>query len=205
MLIGTFNNSIDQQNHYANKAENTQGQAVNVSVKTEVASEAEQSLSRAEPRDEYIPSGDKPESSAGVYRLEKYEGGRQRIVFDRSSEDGKNNEQSKVSVGALENTELSKQVEVSKECAKSANNTEPSKKADGGEESFCTASTDGVDREIKQLRAEMQQLEQQLASVQGGDNNKREELEKQLKQLKAELSEKDNDSYRKQHASYSLS
>lgn len=61
----------------------------------------------------------------------------------------------------------------------------------------CTANTDNVDREIKQLKEQAKQLKQRINST---DGKERERLEKQLKSVQSELSQKDNDNYRRQHA-----
>lgn len=66
----------------------------------------------------------------------------------------------------------------------------------------CVANTDKVDREIKKLKEEKQQLEQQIRSALG-DEKKIRELEKKLAQVVNELSQKDNDAYRRQNASVS--
>ncbi len=66
----------------------------------------------------------------------------------------------------------------------------------------CVANTDKVDREIKKLKEEKQQLEQQIRSALG-DEKKIRELEKKLAQVENELSQKDNDTYRRQNASVS--
>lgn len=61
----------------------------------------------------------------------------------------------------------------------------------------CTTNTDNVDREIKQLKEQVQQIKQRINSAEGKE---RERLEKQLKSIQNELSQKDNDNYRRQHA-----
>lgn len=63
----------------------------------------------------------------------------------------------------------------------------------------CTTDTDKVDKEIKKLKEKKQQLEQQIKSA-SGDKNKLRELEKKLAQVESELSQKDNDTYRRQNA-----
>jgi len=63
----------------------------------------------------------------------------------------------------------------------------------------CTCNTDKVDREIEKLREKKQQLEQQIQSA-AGDEGKVRELEKKLAQVESELSQKDNDTYRRQNA-----
>lgn len=61
-----------------------------------------------------------------------------------------------------------------------------------------TTNTDKVDREIKRLKEERKQLEQQLASA--GSEAKKKELEQKIAQIEKELSQKDNDTYRRQNA-----
>lgn len=69
----------------------------------------------------------------------------------------------------------------------------------GGADKKCTTNTDKVDREIKKLKEQKQQLEQQIKAA-SGDEAKVKELEKKLSQVEAELSQKDNDTYRRQNA-----
>ncbi|MCH5194387.1 MAG: hypothetical protein J1F11_10525 [Oscillospiraceae bacterium] len=64
----------------------------------------------------------------------------------------------------------------------------------------CTGNTDKVDREIERLRKRAEQIEQRLASAEGKE---RERLEQQLKSVQTELSQKDNDNYRRQHTMFS--
>lgn len=64
----------------------------------------------------------------------------------------------------------------------------------------CIASTDKVDGEIEGLKAKAAQLSQQLA---GADPFRQDELAKQLAQVEDELRQKDNDTYRRQHAVFS--
>lgn len=77
-------------------------------------------------------------------------------------------------------------------------NTEKDRAPETSEEK-CTGNTDQVDREIKQLKEKKKQLEQQIRTV-SGDEEKRRELEKILAQVESELSQKDNDTYRRQHS-----
>ena len=70
------------------------------------------------------------------------------------------------------------------------------------DEEICIGSTDQVDREIKKLKEQKQQLEQQIRSA-FGDEEKVRELEKKLKQIEQELNQKDNDAYRRQHSTFS--
>ena len=71
---------------------------------------------------------------------------------------------------------------------------EPAKKAEK-----CTTNTDNVDREIEKLKEEKEQLEQQIKAA-AGDKEKVKVLEKKLAQIEGELSQKDNDTYRRQNA-----
>lgn len=71
---------------------------------------------------------------------------------------------------------------------------EPAKEAEQ-----CTTNTDNVDREIEMLKEEKKQIEQQLKAA-VGDKEKVKELEKKLAQIEGELSQKDNDTYRRQNA-----
>lgn len=74
---------------------------------------------------------------------------------------------------------------------------EPAKKAEE-----CTTNTDNVDREIKKLKEDKKQLKQQIQAA-AGDEEKIKELEKKLTQIEGELSQKDNDTYRRQNAAIS--
>lgn len=67
----------------------------------------------------------------------------------------------------------------------------------------CVGNTDQVDREIKRLKERQQQLEQQIQTA-AGDEQKTRELEKKLAQIEGELRQKDNDTYRRQHSSFSM-
>ena len=71
---------------------------------------------------------------------------------------------------------------------------EPAKKTEK-----CTTNTDNVDREIEKLKEEKEQLEQQIKAA-AGDKEKVKVLEKKLAQIEGELSQKDNDTYRRKNA-----
>ena len=71
---------------------------------------------------------------------------------------------------------------------------EPAKKAEK-----CTTNTDNVDRKIEKLKEEKKQLEQQIKAA-AGDKEKVKVLEKKLAQIEGQLSQKDNDTYRRQNA-----
>lgn len=67
------------------------------------------------------------------------------------------------------------------------------------QEEKCTTNTDNVDREIEKLKEEKKQLEQQIKAA-AGDKEKVKVLEKKLAQIEGQLSQKDNDTYRRQNA-----
>lgn len=81
----------------------------------------------------------------------------------------------------------------------------PRKKAnnnkEANQEEKCTGNTDKVEQEIKKLKEEKKQLEQKLHTI--SDPQKIKELEKQLENIKQELQQKDNDTYRRQHTVFS--
>lgn len=64
------------------------------------------------------------------------------------------------------------------------------------EEETVTGNTDSVDREIKNLRNKAQMLIRKLRSA---DEGAAEEIQRELEQVNAELAQKDNDEYRRQH------
>lgn len=65
----------------------------------------------------------------------------------------------------------------------------------------CITNTDKVDKEIKKLKEERKQILQELGKA-GEDEEKQADLQKRLSELDAELQAKDNDAYRKQHATH---
>ena len=65
----------------------------------------------------------------------------------------------------------------------------------------CTGSTDQVDREIQRLRGKKEALEKQINTQ--ADEAERKKLERKLAQVERELVQKDNDTYRRQHAVFS--
>ena len=60
-----------------------------------------------------------------------------------------------------------------------------------------TVNTDAVDREIEKLKKSLSETKQQLSST--NDPKEKELLNNKLSQLEAELRQKDNDTYRRQH------
>ncbi len=87
--------------------------------------------------------------------------------------------------------------------AKSDDPKKPEVQSDNPEkpEEKCTGNTDKVDREIEKLREKQKELEQQLQSA--TDDKKIEELKSRLAQVESELRQKDTDTYRRQHSTFS--
>ena len=79
----------------------------------------------------------------------------------------------------------------------------PEKSGSGKDGQSCTCNTDKVDREIEKLKKQKQELEQQINRE--TDESKIEDLKAKLAQVEKELSQKDNDTYRRQHAVYTYS
>jgi len=69
------------------------------------------------------------------------------------------------------------------------------------EESTATINTDAVDREIRELKEQVEELKRQSASE--TDPVRAEEIAREQKAVQAELQQKDNETYRKQHAEQS--
>lgn len=124
------------------------------------------------PQDEYVSSEKSGSKPNGLYHLGQDENGNRKIFFDTPKK------------------------------AESSPKKEPPKPqtdAPDEAEEKCTMRTDKVDQEIRKLKEKKQQLEQQIKAA-AGDDEKIRELEKKLSQVEGELSQKDNDTYRKQHA-----
>lgn len=72
----------------------------------------------------------------------------------------------------------------------------PADKENEPKEETVTANTDSVDHEIKNLRNKAQMLIRKLRSA---DESEAEKIQRELEQVNAELAQKDNDEYRRQH------
>ena len=125
--------------------------------------------------DEYVPE-EKPEPS-GRYWLGKDEDGKPKIYFDAPD--------------ASDASDGDKGAEG------------PEKSGSDKDGQSCTCNTDKVDREIEKLKKQKQELEQQINRE--TDKSKIEDLKAKLAQIEKELSQKDNDAYRRQHATYTYS
>lgn len=69
-------------------------------------------------------------------------------------------------------------------------------------EETLTTNTDKVDREISQLKKAVSGLEEQYKSALRGDPDSAKDIRRRLNLARAELEQKNNDSYRKNHANY---
>ena len=150
----------------------------------EKAAEEKKSGKLSEPQDEYISSEKSGKKPTGLYWVGKDENGSRKIFFDDPKADHADGTDDHSGEG-----EDGKESKVSGD-------------SQGKPEEKCVTNTDKVDREIKKLKEEKQQLEQQIQSA-SGDEKKIRELEKQLAQVENELSQKDNDTYRRQNAAVS--
>ncbi len=137
--------------------------------------------------DEYISSEKSGKKPSGLYRVGKDENGNPKVFFEdpKKAGDADGKEQPKVNADNSEENAGGGQPRVNAD-----NSGKPAEK--------CTGNTDMVDREIKRLKEKKQQLEQQIQSA-AGDEQKVKELERKLQQVEGELSQKDNDAYRRQH------
>lgn len=134
-------------------------------------------------KDEYIP--EEKSEPFGRYWMGKDEDGQPKVFFDDP-------EKAAGVPGGLED-------------APDPEKADPEKKADGSEKAGekgerCICSTDQVDREIEKLKEKKEDLEKKLNTE--TDDKKVDNLQRQLEQVERELMEKDNDSYRKQHATF---
>ncbi len=78
---------------------------------------------------------------------------------------------------------------------------DPGKRVSDSRGESCTCDTGRVDREIEKLKRKQEELGQQLSTE--TDDARIKDLEKKLAQVEQELSQKDNDTYRRQHAVFS--
>ena len=140
--------------------------------------------------DEYIP--EEPQEPSGRYWMGKDEDGQPKIYFDdpeRAADAPKQPEDAPKKPDA----DAPEEPDPEGQGAKG-----PEGKKDKGETWEC--NTDKVDREIEKLKKKQQELEQRLNTE--TDEAKIKDLERQLAQVERELKQKDNDTYRRQHAVY---
>ncbi len=133
--------------------------------------------------DEYVPEDEENNQSIGLYEIIHDEDGL-KIRYDNPEKLKDDTDP----VGDGSKADASK--------AEAPRKSKPEKKAES-----CTTDTDKVDREIKKIKEDAKKLKQQIRS--SSDPQKAEELKKQLSKVENELRQKDNDTYRRQHASVS--
>ena len=134
--------------------------------------------------DEYIP--EEPQEPSGRYWMGKDEDGQPKIYFDDRSR----------AADAPKQPEDAPEAEKPKQAGQGAEGPEGKKDKD----EVWECNTDKVDREIEKLKKKQQELEQRLNSE--TDEAKIKALERQLAQVEQELKQKDNDTYREQHAAF---
>ncbi len=154
-------------------------------------------------RDKYIP--EEKQEATGLYWVEKEEGGKLTVRFDDPDQPSEASEKQK----ALPHTDDPAQ---GKDAdgpvqGKDAEGPERDREADDPEKKDssrkaerCTGNTDKVDREIEKLKKKKEELEGQISSE--TDETKLKELERKLAKVESELRQKDNDTYRRQHATF---
>lgn len=139
---------------------------------TERAEEAAKSKEKDKP--EYISSEKSGKKPSGLYHMEQDKNGNPKIIFDTAK----------------------KAEEAESEQPKGAELKEVS---DNDRVKVTIGNMDKVKNEIKKLKEEKKQLEQQLKMA-AGNEQKTKELKAKLAQVEAELSVKDTAEYKKQHA-----
>lgn len=141
---------------------------------TERAEEAAKSKEKDKP--EYISSEKSGKKPSGLYHMEQDKNGNPKIIFDTAK----------------------KAEEAESEHPKGAELKEVS---DNDRVKVTIGNMDKVKNEIKKLKEEKKQLEQQLKMA-AGNEQKTKELKAKLAQVEAELNVKDTAEYKKQHAEY---
>ena len=128
------------------------------------------------PKDEYISSEKSGNRPNGLYRMGQDENGNLKIIFDTptKAEEAESEQPKGVKLKGV---------------------------SDSGRVQVTIGNMDKVKNEIKKLKEKKKQLEQQLKMA-AGNEQKTKELETKLAQVEAELSVKDTDEYKKQHAEY---
>lgn len=134
--------------------------------------------------DRFAP--DEPAVKAGLYRKVKDQDGKPTLRFDDPAKDAEENDRLK----AAEEEKKAKEEKAAEE-----------KKEEKTETRTTTINTDRVDREIKKLQEEVEDVSRQLRTATG---ERAEELEQKLLLDKIELRLKDNDTYRRAHSVVSV-
>ena len=203
MAIGSVDASTLSSRLYADRTDSAQTQNVSAADKAKEAAQTESAAQTGGSdvsHDEFIKSADKPEASAGTYRYEMDENGKQVITFDRPDSSSKSEAVEEENNQEKDDTQSKEAEGSAAQSGKPAKSGGPQKSGGSQGETKCTVNTDKVDAEIKKLKEEKKQIEQKLKNLQGNEE-KRKELETRLNEINTELSIKDSDAYRKQNAS----
>lgn len=147
-------------------------------------------------RDEYVH--EPPVTPIGLYHLEQDENGKPKIVFDDPE---KMNETPRPEDGQMPGDAANATDGSQPKNSPKSENASKSEDASKSEET-CIGNTDKVDREIKHLKEEKKRLEQQIRAA-SGNEEKIEKLKQKLEQVEQELAQKDTESYRRQHTTFS--
>lgn len=162
--------------------------------------------------DEYTPEQKEPPS--GRYWLERDGDGRQVVFYDGPQQPAGGPARPEAgdapASGGAQPQDAPAQPRQAED-APDADAPQPGRAAEGPEEKRlpeddqerCTVDTGRVDREIEALKKQKQELERQLKAE--TDETKARALRARVAQIEQELSQKDNDTYRRQHAEYSFS
>lgn len=158
---------------------------------------------------EYMKSEKSTNISSGIYKIERDGNGGLKVIFadaasnvtDSRAGAEDNTDEKEVQAGSIDTAaqETVKTTNGKRAQTHVSEDTIPKK---AGETEECSCNTDKVDDEIKSLKEEKRQIEQQIKNA-NGDEKKITKLKKRLADIVAELTMKNSDSYRKQNASYS--
>lgn len=129
------------------------------------------------PKDEYISSEASGNRPSGLYRLGQDENGNPKVLYDDPKKPAGNRAAEKADQKSVDADQ------------------DEDPKVSGKK---CIGNTDRVDQEIRKLKEQKKQLQQQIKSA-AGDEEKVRQLQAELAQVENELSQKDNDTYRKQN------
>lgn len=176
--------SVNNSTYKTDYADRLQAEREEIKKAENLSSEEKASERKPVQHDEYISSEKAGEKPNGLYRVGQDENGKKKVYFNDPKKAGKAEE-------------------TADRAEKDGNKKMPKVKSDDPEnaEEKCVGNTDRVDREIRELKERKKQLEQQLKTV-SGDEKKTKELESKLAQVERELDQKDNDTYRRQHSTF---
>ncbi len=198
-INGNYDNS---RTDYAERVKEKQAaERAEKAKEAEKAAEEKGPAKLSEPQDEYISSEKSGKKPTGLYRVGRDENGNQKIFFEDPKAAHADGKEELKAAHPDEKEDLKADGDRSKE-DEDGKGPKVGGNSQGKPEEICVANTDAVEREIRKLKEKKQQLEQQIQSA-SGDEKKIRELEKKLAQVEQELSQKDNDTYRRQHTSFS--